>query len=263
MRKVRGWLIFGIILLCLWLIGMIRAQVVLIYNGELALRVKVLGKTIGLMPKKPRKPLDPDDFSPKKYRKLLEKEAKAQAKKDAKKAKKKAKAEEKKKSKQSPASADAPKKQKKKKSLADILDLVYMGLDALKPFGRSFGKHFEIEAVKLRITVGSEDAAKTAMLYGILVQAVAYLLELLSVLTNLRIKKQNRGNILVDADFTSETIAADLHLIFKLRFWHLFAMGFSALGGIIKNRLTGLKGSTQTSAQSADRSVGQTEPMNS
>lgn len=261
---MRGWLIFGIILLCLWLIGRIRARVVLIYNGELALSVKVLGKTIKILPKKPRKALDPDDFSPEKYRKLLAKEAKAQAKKDAKKAKKaakkKAKAEEKKRSEQ--ASANEP--SRKKKSIADILDLVYMGLDALRSLGRSFGKRFEIEAVKLHITVGSEDAAQTALLYGILSQAVAYVLEFLSLRTNLRIKKKNRGNILVDADFTAETITADLHLIFKLRVWHFFAMAFSALGGVIKNRLASQKRSSQAETPtSSDPTVGQTETVNS
>lgn len=238
---MKGWLIFGIILLCLWLIGMIRAQVVLIYNGELTLRVKALGLTFRIMPKKEKKPLDPDDFSPAKYRRLMAKEAKQQAKKDAKKAKKQAKKAAKSAEKRKNKEASSSESAKKKKGLGEILDLVYLLLDALKPFGRSFGKHFEVEAVKLRITVGSEDAAKTAMLYGILVQMVAYGLELLSARTNLRIKKKNRGDILVDADFTSEQIAADLHLIFKLRVWHVFGMLFSALGGIIKNRIAALK----------------------
>lgn len=241
MRSLRGWLIFAIILLGLWLVGMIRAQIVLIFDGELTLKVKLLGKTVQIMPKKPKKPLDPDDFSPEKYRKLLAKEAKQKAQKEAKKAQSKAKKAEKAANKKKAKEESASEKPKKKKGLADILDLVYMGIDALKSLGRSFGKHFEIEAVRLRITVGSEDAAQTALLYSILVQAVAYGLEVLSSLTNLRIRKQNRGNILVDADFTSEQINADLHLIFKLRVWHIFAMLFSALGGVIKNRIAASK----------------------
>lgn len=266
---MKGWLIFGIVLLVLWLIGMIRAQVVLIFNGEVGLRVKVLGMNIQIMPKKPKKPLNPDDFSPAKYRKLLAKEAKRQAKKDAQNAKKKAKKEakkaqkeeEKKKAKEAESASQKP---KKKKTLAEILDLVYMLLDALKSLGKSFGKRFEIEAVRLRITVGSEDAAQTALLYGIMVQAVAYGIEILSSLTNLRVKKQNRGNILVDADFTSEKIEADLHLIFKLRVWHIFGMLFSALGGIIKNRLKSLtKQSTSKTAPTADGSLSKTNTENS
>lgn len=262
-----GWLIFGIVLLVLWLIGMIRAKVVLIFNGELALSVRVLGIKIQIMPKKEKKAIDPNDFSPAKYRKLLEKEAKRKAKKDAANAKKEAKkaakkavkAEEKKKAKEG-TSSDKSKKSKKKKGLADILDLVYMGLAALKSLGKSFGKHFEIEAVRLRITVGSEDAAQTAILYGILVQAVAYALEVLSALTNLRIRKKNRENILVDADFTSEKIEADLHLIFKMRVWHLFAMVFSALGGVIKNRIAALtKQSSSAPTPKTDKNVGDTQ----
>lgn len=239
---MKGWLIFGIILLVLWLIGRIRAQIVLIYKDEIVLRLKVLGLTFGILPKKARKPIDPDDFSPAKYRKLLKKEAKKQAKKDAKKtkkqAKKEAKAAEKKKAKEAESTGGA---KKKKKSIADILDLVYMLLDALKALGKSFGKRFEIEAVKLHITVGAEDAAQTALLFGIVSQAVAYVIELLSSLTNLRVRKQNRSGVMVEADFTSEQITADLHLIFKLRLWHICAMLFSALGGIIKNRLVAMK----------------------
>lgn len=264
---MKGWLIFGIILLCLWLVGMIRAQVVLIFNGELALKVKVLGLTIQILPKKPKKPLNPDDFTPEKYRKLLAKEAKLQAKKEAKKAKSQAKKAEKaanKKKAKEEAAKNPPKRPKKKKGLADILDLVYMGVDALKSLGKSFGKHFEIEAVRLRIIVGSEDAAQTAMLYGILVQAVAYFLEILSSITNLRIRKPNRSNILVDADFTSEKIEADLHLIFKMRVWHIFAMVFSALGGVIKNRLAKLKKQPMpASVPTSDEPVGEVNHENS
>lgn len=251
---MKGWLIFGIILLILWLIGMIRAQIELGYNGELTLRVKALGLTFGIMPKKPPKKIDPDDFSLKKYRKLLKKEANRQAKKDARKRKKQAKAAKKKKDKQARTADRTAKKPQKKKGVAELLDLVCMLLDALKSLGKSFGKHFEIEVVKLRITVGSEDAAQTALLYGTAVQALAYLLEWLSMLTNLRIKKQNRGDVLVEADFTSEQIQADLHLIFKLRVWHLLAMLFSALGAIIKNRIAGLMNASKPSPASASDS---------
>ncbi len=261
---MKGWLIFAIILLCLRLVGMIRAQIVVIFNGELTLKVKLLGKTVQIMPKKPKKPLDPDDFSPKKYRKLLAKEAKLKAKKEAKKAQSKAKKAEKAANKKKAKDESASKKPKKKKGLADILDLVYMGLDALKSLGRSFGKHFEIEAVRLRITVGSEDAAQTALLYSILVQAVAYVLEVLSSLTNLRIRKQNRGNILVDADFTSKQIKADLHLIFKLRVWHIVAMLFLALGGVIKNRIAASKKKPlPTPASASEGDIGNPKTENS
>lgn len=263
MRSLRGWLIFAIILLCLWLVGMIRAQIVVIFDGELTLKVKLLGKTMQIMPKKQRKPLDPDDFSPKKYRKLLAKEAKLKAQKEAKKAKSKAKKAEKAANKKKAKQA-ASGKDKKKKGLADILDLIYMGLDALKSLGKSFGKRFEIEALRLRITVGSEDAAQTALLYGILVQAVAYGLEILSSLTNLRIRKQNRSNVLVDTDFTSEQIKADLHLIFKLRVWHIFAMLFSALGGVIKNRIAASKKQPlPTPASASDGDIGNPKTENS
>ncbi len=236
---MKGWMILAVILLCLWLIGRIRANIILIYDGQFTVRVKMLGITVRLLPKK-KKIIHPDDFSPEKYRRLQAREEKKRIKREAKRNRKEAKRSAKKAD-----SAVSPEKakgtSKKKKGIDQILDLVYMLLDALKPLGKSFGRHFEVEAVKLKIKVGSEDAAKTAILYGILVQAVAYGLEILSSLINVHIRKKNREAICVNADFTAERITADLHLILKLRLWHVFAIGFSALGGIIRNRVAKFK----------------------
>ena len=128
---------------------------------------------------------------------------------------------------------------KKKMQLADILGWVYVGLDALKALGKSFGKHFEIEAVKMKIAVGTDDAAKTAILYGIIVQMAAYLVEGLSAITNFRCR--NREEMEISADFLSDKMVMDLHLIFKVRIWHVFAWIFAAIGAalkrIIKNML--------------------------
>lgn len=246
-----GWIVFGCILLFFWLIGMIRANVEVIYNDSVQVAVKVLGVRIQITPKKKKVP-KLSDFTPKKYRKRLAqdeakrlkaeaKKAKKQAKKDAKKAEKKRLEEERKKAKAEGRTLpeDEKKKKKKKMELADILGWVYVGLDALKGLGKSFGKHFEIEAVKMKIAVGSEDAAQTAILYGIIVQMAAYLVEGLSAITNFRCKR--REEMQITADFLSEKLVMDLHFIFKLRVWHVFALLFAAIGAalkrIIKNTL--------------------------
>ena len=241
-----GWIIFGCILLFFWLIGMIRANVEVIYADSVKVAVRVLGVRIQITPKQKKVP-KLSDFTPKKYRKRLAKDeakrlkaeakkAKKQAKKDAKKAEKKKLDEARKKAKaEGRTLPEDEKKKKKKKSLAEILEWVYIGLDALKGLGKSFGKHFEIEAVKMKIRVGSEDAAQTAILYGIIVQMAAYLVEGISAITNFRCKR--REEMQITADFLSDKMVMDLHFIFKLRIWHVFALLFAAIGAALKRMI--------------------------
>ena len=256
-----GWIIFGCILLFFWLIGMIRANVEVIYSDSVQVAVRVLGMRIQITPKKKKVP-KLSDFTPKKYRKLLAKDeanrlkaeakqAKKQAKKDAKKAEKKKLDEARKKAKAEGKilSQDEKKKKKKKMGLAEILGWVYVGLDALKALSKSFGKHFEIEAVKMKIRVGSEDAAQTAILYGIIVQMAAYLVEGLSAITNFRCKK--REEMQITADFLSDKLVMDLHFIFKIRIWHVFALLFAAIGAALKRIIQ-----NTLNTQKADQSAG-------
>lgn len=239
---MKGWIIFGCVLFVFWLIGMIRANIEVCYSDSVRVAIKVCGMRIVITPKKKKVP-KLSDFTPKKYRKQLAKDeaarlkaeakkAKKQAKKEAKKAEKKKAAEAKKQAEASGQTVDSKKKKKKKPQLADILGWVYVGLDALKALGKSFGKHFEIEAVKMKIAVGTDDAAQTAILYGIIVQMAAYLVEGLSAITNFRCK--NREEMEISADFLSDKMVMDLHFIFKVRIWHVFAWIFAAIGAALK-----------------------------
>ncbi len=241
---MKGWIIFGCVLFVFWLIGMIRANIEVCYSDSVRVAIKVCGMRFVITPKK-KKPPKLSDFTAKKYRKRLAKDEAArlkaeakkaakQAKKDAKKAEKKKAAEAKKKAEAEGKSQEPEKKKKKKKKmqLADILGWVFVGLDALKGLGKSFGKHFEIEAVKMKIAVGTEDAAQTAILYGIIVQMAAYLVEGLSAITNFRCR--NREEMEIRADFLSDKLVMDLHFIFKIRVWHIFAWIFAAIGAALK-----------------------------
>lgn len=259
---MKGWIIFGCILFVFWLIGMIRANIEVCYSDSVRVAVKVLGIRFVITPKKKKTP-KLSKFTPKKYRKQLAKDEAVRRKKEAKKAKKQAqkeaKAAEKKKAAEAKQQADEEggaqsdqskkKKKKKKRQLADLIEWVLIGLDALKGLGKSFGKHFEIEAVKMKIAVGTEDAAQTAILYGIIVQMAAYLVEGLSAITNFRCK--HREEMEITADFLSDKLVMDLHFIFKIRVWHLFAMIFAAIGAAVKRMI---KNAMQS--QNPEQSVG-------
>ncbi|MGM9636507.1 MAG: DUF2953 domain-containing protein [Eubacteriales bacterium] len=226
-------IVIGCILLFFWLVGMLRANLILIYDGQLVLSLRVLFLNIRLVPGKKKIP-NPEHYSPGKYRKMLAKKAKKEQKKQANAQKKLEKKKQSEAKKKTAAPQNMPARKKPQKSVADILDLVWQILEMVKGLVRSFGKHFRIEAVRLKITVAGEDAAKTAIMYGMVCQGVAYLIEILSTVTNFKAK--HRENISVEADFLSEKSTADLHLIFRLRVWHLFAMVFAALGGFIRKR---------------------------
>ncbi|MGM9647240.1 MAG: DUF2953 domain-containing protein [Eubacteriales bacterium] len=269
---MNGWIVFGCILLVLWLIGMIRAGVEVEYHTDVRVTLKVLGLTFRIMPKI-KKPPKLSDFTPKKYRKRLERDEKRRLKQEAKKAKKQALKEQKKAEKKAAAEAvkqglsavgGKKKKEKKKKGFAEIMELVLVGLDAAKGLFKSFGKHFQIEAVRLKIAVGGEDAASTAILYGIVVQFVTYLCHGLAAITNFKVRKPE--DIAVTADFLSDQLTMDLHFIFRLRVWHLFAMIFAAGIGAVKRLVKNMTGAKEPSDAAGDitpKSNEQTEKRNS
>lgn len=228
--------VIGIILLVFVGIGAIRATVYIEYRDEVALSVSVLGIRIRILPKKEKK-VNIKKFSAKRFRKMLkqkelaekkklEKKKKKEEQKKAKKlAKKQAKEEEKKKAKEFP-----PEHKKKKRSLSENISLV---CDILKIFFSRFAKHFRIKVARLNITVATGDAATTAVLYGVAVQGVEYILALLDKATNVKYKKDAEVNVAVD--YLSESTSVDISIAFALRVWHLFDILFRVAFSAVKN----------------------------
>jgi len=83
----------------------------------------------------------------------------------------------------------------------------------LPPILRFAGQHMTLRTNRFRITVGSEDAARTAMLYGTVSQGVAYLLELFGKYVRVR---RAKDNVHINADFTAETTTADVKLVLTM-----------------------------------------------
>lgn len=205
----------------------IRGRVILELDeeGEMHLAVKVLFFTIRILPAKEPKPVKIKDYTPENHKKRLRKKyqdyLKSQAKKEQKTAEKKAKKEKKK--------AEGKKKKQPKRSILDWLDIA---TSVLKVLFAKFFKHLRIKVAKLRINVATGDAASTAILYGIVVQAVAYIVEILSSATN--VKGLEKADIAVNADYVSESTQAELKFVFSLRVWHLFSILFGVIGRAIK-----------------------------
>lgn len=208
-----GLLIALAILIFILLLLHIKIKIVIDFGGEdVNLFLKILGIKITLMPKKDKKKkLKINDYS---YKKINKKK------------KEKPKKPEKKK-------PDVASSHDSGMSLGDKISLI---TDIVKHLVKKFFGHLRIDITKIKINVGSPDAAKTAILYGVISQALAALIDVLSAITDVRNDKN--ADISVNADFTSEKTKAYIYMSFSLRVRHIFSIAFStlfrAIGRMIK-----------------------------
>lgn len=122
---------------------------------------------------------------------------------------------------------------KSKQSLRAQLSFFY---DLLCEMYRPFLQHFHIEVARLRIRVGTGDAAKTALLTGAVSQTVAYIAAFLEEQTNLR--RTACADISVTPDFLAEKSEADCRVVFSLRVFSLFALGVRFARFFLTRKLT-------------------------
>lgn len=87
---------------------------------------------------------------------------------------------------------------------------------------------FTLRIKRLIILIGSEDAARTALLYGAIASSLSFLTEWLDrhLLT---LRRARRATIVVDADFSSEEIVCDLELVLTSSLFRLLGLALTAL----------------------------------
>ena len=122
---------------------------------------------------------------------------------------------------------------KKKSSASDILEFIKSASDFLKKMLGSFLKRAKIKVSEINIVVATEEASKTAIMYGVISQAVAYLLQLLDNFTKL--KKAYKGSICVVPDFTREDSSIKLDICLQYRLLNASGLLLSALLYVMKN----------------------------
>ena len=205
-----GLIIATAVLIPIVLILLIRVKIVIDFHGDdVKLLLKILGIPIKLMPRKEKKKkIRLSDYSYKSIQKQKEKEAKKKLKKASEKQKKK-----------SPIPHE-----KEKGSFTDKISLI---TELVKYLLGKFLGHLRIDVTEIKISVGSEDAAKTAIMYGVVSQAAAILIDVLEGITN--VKRSKRTEISVVADFTSEKIRSDINIAFSLKVWHAFSIALGVL----------------------------------
>ncbi|MBQ9120944.1 MAG: hypothetical protein IJY12_01115 [Clostridia bacterium] len=123
----------------------------------------------------------------------------------------------------------------KKKSLSDIRDSVHLILTILNSIKDKFFSTLRVTAAKIYISVDSDNATKTALLYGGICQGVSYLLEFLDNITQLKTVKNT--HIHVGCDFSVQETTAEVHLILSMRIYQLLGHAFRAVKAFITVKL--------------------------
>ena len=99
-----------------------------------------------------------------------------------------------------------------------------------------FLRYFRIDVAKLRIDVATGDAAKTAILTGVVSQSVAYLCAILDSHTN--VGRTYRAEIAVQPNFLEERSRAEGKFIFSLRTVRILEIGVRLSYLFLKNKFT-------------------------
>ena len=156
----------------------IRGSIHIVYENDLKVYFKVLFFKFWLFPEGKIK------FDPKKYEKILKGE------------------------KSSPqAIMDEIKQESKKNSLIENIKLISNLVSSLLHF---CAPYMRVKLAKLHIRVGTDDAAKTAILYGAVSAAAACLIDNIDEFT--RLHKLKRKSVIIEPDFLSEKTEAKINI---------------------------------------------------
>lgn len=206
-------------------------------KDELSLTVSLWGFIkIKILPKKPKK-YKLNKYTLKKIAKRDLKAEKAKAKK-AEKAKQRAMQKAEKKSAEKKLSPEEKKaiKASKKASRPAIPDMISLFANILKLFFSTFLAHFHFHITRIRIKVGTPDAAQTALMYSGICAVLQPTLIFLDRHSNLHGMK--KADIYLEPDFNHEKIDIDVKVGFSMNlfglFCVLFKVGFKFLFGWIK-----------------------------
>lgn len=219
-------IVIGCILLFFVFVLSLKAKITVIYDGEVALYLKVLFIKIKLLPKNEKKK-GPHSMSEKKAKKI---KAKLDAKAQKKRLKKKQKKESKLAKKHEP---------KQKKSLSEVLDVINLVKELVSTVIKKFFGHLKIDVARLKINVATGDAATTAIAYGAILQAAMYLFTALAPVKGFSFP--NEKNTDIRCDYLSDSMTVDIKISFSLRVWHVFHVAFAALGKLISHKLKSIK----------------------
>lgn len=101
------------------------------------------------------------------------------------------------------------------KTTPDIMYIIKYVLNVIKLFCRHYAGKLKIRLHRLNITVATEDPAATAVLYGVVIQGVGYLIEFLRNNTDFDLVRH--APLHVDTDFLSNETKFDVVITVNIR----------------------------------------------
>ena len=96
------------------------------------------------------------------------------------------------------------------------------------------GRFLRVKIKSLRVAVATDDAAKTAVLFGASSQLLSEFFGLVGETRQLKI----RGPVGVSYDFTQQKPSYDIDFTMRMRVYQIVSVGITALRGYIKMKKT-------------------------
>ena len=230
------WIALGIFLF-FFFIFIIPIHVTVGLTESVSVMIRILFLKIPILPKakkkKPKK--EKKEKKQKKEKKPKEKKKKKEEKPDSEGEKKeqKAKEEKEKEPEDEGKKKETKKKKKKKKKVSDIVALVRMLLNVVVALFKRLGRNFKIRVYAYEICVASDEAAKTAVMYGAVKSLSETIFLRLQDSINFKIVKKAPVGIYVD--FLEEKFKANVKIDFSISIAGVFGILFAAIGEAIRS----------------------------
>lgn len=219
---IKALLILAIISFLLFLIANIWIRIIISYDDKFSLKLKILFLSFTIYPKKEKK-IDPRKFTLKRFKKRRIKEEKKYLK----------KLKDNKSSKNEKKSEDTKKNVSTHRSAKETASYAMTFLkDVVIRIVKKTAKYLRVDISEFRIIVSGEDAAKIAIEYGAVSQAVGYIIALLDSLKHTRYTKN--AVVQISCDFVSGKSDVMALIGFRLKLWHLIAIAVDGIKGYLK-----------------------------
>ncbi len=221
------FLFFALLTLLIFTLLVCNAVFTLEYSSPdgLVLTARILFVKIRLYPKKEKH--HKKSMSRKQAARIQKKLDKKAEKKRQKRAEKEAEKKERREAK-----AAAKKKKKKLGDAHKIIDILHLAISIIGHLRHRFLKHLRIKFARIRITVGTEDAATTAVIYGAVTQSINILFPLLEDIKNFKFPTEE--DLQINADFTAEESVIDLKISLCVRIIHVLHFAIRSLIELVK-----------------------------
>ena len=195
------WSLLLIPLFLIILLLFVRVRFCILCGSEFSACVRVLFLRFPIYPKK--KKIKLRDFTPKsiskrisKNRKILEKEEQKTARKE--------------------------KKPKPSRSMEDVMGIIRTTRQILSAVVGRFARYLRVDVSRFYLRVAAGDAAKTAIMYGVAVQGVQYVITILEQVGNLKTK--DNMSIRVECDYLADAPTLEADMALSLRGWHVLSL---------------------------------------